>query len=58
MVGAVCHGPAALVIVMLDSGEALLVNKQVSGFTNEEGLFLIPSVRETFPFLLEDGLAS
>jgi hypothetical protein len=47
-----------LVIVMLDSGEALLVNKQVSGFTNEEGLFLIPSARETFPFLLEDGLAS
>jgi putative intracellular protease/amidase len=58
VVGAVCHGPAALVIVMLDSGEALLVNKQVSGFTNEEGLFLIPSARETFPFLLEDGLAS
>ena len=58
VVGAVCHGPAALVNVMLDSGEPLLANKKVSGFSNEEELFLISKAREIFPFLLEDRLAA
>ena len=58
VVSAVCHGPAALVNVQLDNGEMLLANKQVSGFTNEEELFLIPDAKEVFPFLLEDKLVA
>ena len=56
VIGAVCHGPAALVNVKLDSGKYLLENKEVSGFTNEEELFLIPDAKEIFPFLLQDKL--
>ena len=56
LVGAVCHGPAALVNVTLPGGEHFLNNKPVAAFTNEEELFLIPDAAEVFPFLLEDGL--
>ncbi len=58
VVGAVCHGPAALVNVTLDNGIHLLKNKTVSSFTNEEELFLIPNAKTIFPFLLQDKLAS
>lgn len=58
VVGAVCHGPAALVNVTLDNGMPLVKNKTVSGFTNEEELLLIPDAEEIFPFLLQDGLES
>lgn len=56
VVGAVCHGPAALIDVTLESGLKLLAGKRVTGFSNEEELFLIKNAREVFPFLLEDGL--
>ncbi len=56
VIGAVCHGPAALVNVTLDSSRALLENKTVSGFTNEEELLLIPEADTIFPFLLQDKL--
>ncbi len=56
VVSAVCHGPSALVNVKLNNGEMLLANKKVSGFTNDEELFLIPDAKEIFPFLLEDKL--
>ncbi|GAA4271550.1 type 1 glutamine amidotransferase domain-containing protein [Aquimarina gracilis] len=56
VVGAVCHGPAALVNVMLDDGNYLLENKMVSGFTNKEELLLIPEAKEIFPFLLQDKM--
>ncbi len=56
VVGAVCHGPAALVNVTLAKGNPLLAGKAVSGFTNEEELFLIPDATSIFPFLLEDAL--
>jgi putative intracellular protease/amidase len=55
-VAAICHGPAALVNVKLSDGSYLLANKQVSSFTNEEELFLIPDAEVIFPFLLEDKL--
>jgi len=58
VVGAVCHGPAALVDVTLASGQKLLEGKRVTGFTNEEELFLIKNAREVFPFLLEDALGA
>ena len=58
VVGAVCHGPAALIDVTLASGQKLLAGRRVTGFTNEEELFLIENAREVFPFLLEDGLTA
>ncbi len=57
VVGAVCHGPAALVNVTLDNGRHLLENKKVSGFTNDEELLLIPDAEQIFPFLLQNKLA-
>ncbi|WP_103071630.1 type 1 glutamine amidotransferase domain-containing protein [Aquimarina sediminis] len=58
VVGAVCHGPAALVNVTLDNGSSLLKNKMVSSFTNDEELLLIPDAESIFPFLLQDKLIS
>jgi putative intracellular protease/amidase len=56
VVGAVCHGPAALVNVTLDDGSPLLANKTVVSFTNDEELLLIPDAEEVFPFLLQSKL--
>ena len=56
VVGAVCHGPAALVNVQLNDGSLLLDNKSVSGFTNEEELLLIADAASIFPFLLQDKM--
>ena len=56
VIGAVCHGPAALVNVTLDDGTSVLQNKTVSGFTNKEELLLIPDAKNLFPFLLQDKL--
>ncbi|WP_420601757.1 type 1 glutamine amidotransferase domain-containing protein [Flagellimonas sp.] len=56
VVGAVCHGPSALVNVKLDNGKPLLENKTVSGFTNKEELLLISDARTIFPFLLQDKM--
>ena len=58
VIGAVCHGPAALVNVTLDNGRPLIENKKVSGFTNKEELLLIPDAKSIFPFLLQDKLAA
>ena len=56
VVGAVCHGPAALLGVVLEDGQPLLAGRSVTGFTNAEELFLIEDARQVFPFLLEDRL--
>lgn len=56
VVGAVCHGPAALVNVTLSDGSHLLEGKTVSAFTNQEELFLIKDAPSIFPFLLQDKL--
>lgn len=56
VIGAVCHGPAALVNVTLTNGRSLLEDKTVSSFTNNEELFLIPDAVNIFPFLLEDKI--
>ena len=58
VVGAVCHGPAALVNVTLDNGLHLLENKRISSFTNKEELLLIPEAKAIFPFLLQDKLTA
>jgi len=56
VIGAVCHGPSALVNVTLDNGRSLLENKKVSGFTNKEELLLISDAKSIFPFLLQDKI--
>jgi putative intracellular protease/amidase len=56
VVSAVCHGPAALVNVTLSNGKLLVANRQVSSFTNQEELLLIPDAAQIFPFLLQDKL--
>ncbi|TRX47273.1 type 1 glutamine amidotransferase domain-containing protein [Fulvivirga sp. M361] len=56
VIGAVCHGPAALVNVTLDDGSPLLAKKKISSFTNHEELFLIRNASDIFPFLLQDKI--
>lgn len=56
VIGAVCHGPAALVNVTLDNNRPLLENKKISCFTNKEELLLISDARTIFPFLLQDKI--
>ena len=56
VIGAVCHGPAALLEVVLDDGTPLLRGRRVAGFSNAEELFLIEDARERFPYLLQDRL--
>ena len=50
-VGAVCHGPAALVNVTLSNGTHLLEGKTVNAFTIEEEEII--KLNEAMPFLLE-----
>lgn len=57
VVGAVCHGPAALLNVTLGNGRPLLQGKRLTGFTNDEELFLTSDARTVFPFLLQDSLS-
>ncbi|MFC4930023.1 type 1 glutamine amidotransferase domain-containing protein [Massilia sp. GCM10023247] len=54
VVGAVCHGPAALLGVKLADGKALVAGRRMTGFTNDEELFLIKDARTRFGFLLEE----
>ena len=56
VIGAVCHGPAALVHATKKDGHSILEDKSISSFTNQEELFLIPDAEDVFPFLLEDKL--
>ncbi|MBN8429284.1 type 1 glutamine amidotransferase domain-containing protein [Microbulbifer salipaludis] len=56
VIGAVCHGPAALADITLDSGSSFLDGRRISSFTNDEELFLIPDAEQVFPFLLETRL--
>jgi DJ-1/PfpI family. len=52
--GAVCHGPAALVNIQLSDGEYLVANKTVAAFTNEEEVAV--GLTDIVPFLLESKL--
>lgn len=54
VVGAVCHGPAALVGLRLSDGEPLVKGKRVSAFTNEEERAV--KLDQVVPFLLENRL--
>jgi len=55
-IGAVCHGPAALVNVKLSNGDYLVANKKVNGFTNQEEALFGKKWSKEFDFLLETKL--
>ncbi|MEN9446649.1 MAG: hypothetical protein RL728_1161, partial [Bacteroidota bacterium] len=53
-VGALCHGPAAIVAIKLSNGTFLVKDRRVTGFSNtEEQLAHLDSI---VPYLLEDEL--
>lgn len=54
VVGAVCHGPAALLGILGADGKPLMAGKRMTGFSNTEELFLMSNARTVLPFLLED----
>lgn len=54
VIGAVCHGPAALINIKLSDGTYLVDGKRVSAFTNEEEQAV--GLTKVVPFLLEDAL--
>ena len=54
VIGAVCHGPAALLPISLSSGEKLLAGHTVTGFTREEEIDY--GTIKDIPFLLEESL--
>ncbi|TQM06626.1 putative intracellular protease/amidase [Pseudoxanthomonas sp. 3HH-4] len=56
VIGAVCHGPAALVDVRLRNGASLVDGKTLTGFTNEEEALFGKRWAKEFPWLLEDRL--
>ncbi len=49
VVAAVCHGPAALLPIVLSSGETLLSSKSVTGFTREEEIDFWYHQRHSIP---------
>lgn len=55
-VGAVCHGPAALVNVKLSNDQYLVAGKNINGFTNNEETLFGKKWLPHFEFKLEDKL--
>lgn len=54
VVGGVCHGPAALLDVRLADGTPFVAGRRLTGFTNDEELFMDGQARGRFAFLLQD----
>ena len=54
VVGAICHGPAALLGVRLANGTHLMAGRTMTAVSNAEELFMRANARAVFPFLLED----
>ena len=54
VLAAVCHGPAGLLPITLSTGEPLLADKSVTGFTWEEEIDF--GTIDNIPFLLEESL--
>ena len=54
LIGAVCHGPAALLPITLSNGDSLLSSKTVTGFTREEEVDF--GTISKIPYLLEESL--
>lgn len=56
VIGAVCHGPAALINVPLVDGSKLASGRRMTGFSNAEETLFGKRWAAQFPVLLEDGL--
>lgn len=56
VIGAVCHGPAALINVPLANGAQLARGRRMTGFSNAEEKLFGKRWARAFPVLLEDGL--
>jgi putative intracellular protease/amidase len=54
IIGAVCHGPSALVNIKLNSGKYLVDGKKINAFTNEEEIAV--GLEKIVPFMLETKL--
>ncbi|CZF79254.1 Molecular chaperone Hsp31 and glyoxalase 3 [Grimontia celer] len=54
VIGAVCHGPAALLPITLSNGQPLIADKTVTAFTREEEVDF--GTINDIPFLLEESL--
>lgn len=54
VVGAVCHGPGALLPIRLDNGESILAGKAVTCFTREEEIDF--NTIDKIPMLIEEQL--
>ncbi len=54
IIGAVCHGPSALINIKLPNNKYLIDGREVTGFTNEEEIER--GLAKTVPFLLQDEL--
>jgi putative intracellular protease/amidase len=55
---AVCHGPAALVNIKLESGEYFIAGKQINSFTAVEEQAFSAEMLEDFPFMLQSTIES
>lgn len=56
VVGAVCHGPAALLNVILSDGSNLLKGKKINSFTKAEEEEDKHTLGEVIPFMLDEEL--
>ncbi len=54
VIGAVCHGPAALLSAYRKDGKSILADRHVTGFSNDEEK--IVALEQAVPFSLEDRL--
>ena len=57
VLGAVCHGPAALLGVQGADGRPLMAGRAMTGFSNAEEFFFRKDMGKVLPFLLEDEAA-
>ena len=56
VIGAVCHGPAALLNVKLTNGSNLLKGKKINSFTKAEEEIDEHSLGDVIPFMLDEAL--
>ncbi|WP_422348525.1 type 1 glutamine amidotransferase domain-containing protein [Flagellimonas sp.] len=56
VIGAVCHGPTALLNVKLTNGDNLLKGKKINSFTKEEERMDNHILGDIIPFMLEEEL--
>jgi putative intracellular protease/amidase len=58
VVGAVCHGPAALLGIKTKEGRPLMAGRHMTATSNAEEHFFRKDARKVYPFLLEEKAAA